>query len=135
MRKLLTLSLLPLLLLNGCKGSTTASDVAHDACVTAMTADPIISALVPGWGQAISDVVSLICAIPAVVNDFQSLPTEQAKAKTESRITSMASVKLPAPAAPAPAVEAVVPPAAQAAPPPAPVTSAAPAPAAVPAKK
>ena len=133
MRKLLTLSLLPLLLLNGCKGSTTPSDVAHDACVTAMTADPIISALVPGWGQAISDVVSLICAIPAVVNDFQSLPTEQAKAKTETRITSMASVKLPSPVASAPAVEAVVPPAA-----PAPVASAAPAapaPAAVPAKK
>ena len=133
MRKLLTLSLLPLLLLNGCKGSTTPSDVAHDACVTAMTADPIISALVPGWGQAISDVVSLICAIPAVVTDFQSLTAEQAKAKTETRITSMASVKLPSPVASAPAVEAVVPPAA-----PAPVASAAPAapaPVAIPAKK
>ena len=125
MRKLLALSLLPLLLLDGCKSSNTAYDVAHEACVAAMTADPIISALIPGWGQAVGDVVNLICAIPAVVADFSSLPADQAKAKTEDRITSMASVKLPAPAAAAPAA---APPASAASAPvaaPAPVASAA----------
>jgi hypothetical protein len=101
MKKFLLLFLLPLpLLLSGCKGSNTAYDVAHEACVTAMTADPIISSLLPAWGTTIADVVSLICAIPAVVADFEALTVDKAKEKTETRITSMASVGIkPAPAA------------------------------------
>lgn len=116
--KLLILSLLsPLLLLSGCKGSNTAYDVAHEACVASETAAPVVQSLIPVWGATVNDVVALICAIPAVIADFQSLPAEQAKAKTEARITAMASAGakstptapvaapvVPAPAAPAPVI-------------------------------
>lgn len=87
------LSLLLLLpLLSACNGINSAYNAAHEACVIAETADPIIQSFIPGWGATVEEVVSIICAIPSVISDFQGLPGAQATQKTHARLVTMGTV-------------------------------------------
>ena len=69
-----------------------AWQVANQACITAETADPIIKNLIPAWGADVETVVAIICAIPAVISDFEGLPVAQAQLKTQQRLTTMSQV-------------------------------------------
>ena len=69
-----------------------AWQIANQACITAETADPIIASLIPAWGADVETVVAIICAIPAVISDFEGLPVAQAQAKTKLRLTTMSQV-------------------------------------------
>ena len=87
------ISMLSLILLSCTQAQiNSAWQAAQKACVVAETTDPVVTALIPAWGPDVETVVAIICAIPAVISDFEGMSVPQAQAKTAIRLVTMSNV-------------------------------------------